>query len=186
MRPARYEKFAEVQGAIDSGSCIERPQRSACSEDISAAHEIVHTLCRQPDLGCASTRVEHNTHSRQVRGGKPISTLNFANSEQLARLVIAEVHDDHRGRVVELRRGDGQWFAQLVVIDEQSAEEGCVHLEAYNCPIECVFIQSQCCLDMVPNLLLVHGASANALESFLGFSRRTSCLCRFVLGDLAG
>lgn len=56
----------------------------------------------------------------------------------------------------------------------------------YDCPVELVLIQSQCCLDVVANLLLVHRANSNIFDGFLGLGCRTSPLCLFVLVDLDG
>lgn len=86
-------------------------------------------LHRQPELGDSLVRVEHNTHSRQVRRAEPISSLDLANTEQLARLVVTNVHDDDRGSVVELCGRDLQRVGETLVIDEEGAEEGGVHLK---------------------------------------------------------
>lgn len=43
--------------------------------------------------------------------------------------MMAEIHDDHGRSVVELCGGNWQWFAKLVVIDEEAAEERRIHLE---------------------------------------------------------
>ena len=115
----RYHRTVRAQSIANM---FKVEQRTLCSRHVAAIHtrEQPEATRDTHSLAIPLSRVEHNTHSRQVRRGEPISSLDLANTKR-------PLGGDRRPR-----RRPGcrrRTLGETLVVDEEGAEEGRVHLE---------------------------------------------------------
>lgn len=84
---------------------------------------------RQPEPTFLLAGVEHRTHASQIRCRHSIAALHLTHTQYLAGSTMAELDNDDGRALTEFGRLNTNWFAQGAVRNEESPEEGRVHIK---------------------------------------------------------